>query len=163
MLHLNQSNVSAETFSLKTLTVNFYLKPLKSSVGNHRLYIQILFNRTKSEISTGISCKKEDWNPKKAQFKKSSIYNHRLAVIKEKIIRAKHKLDDSNKPYNARDIKKLVIGPKETPKKILSYIDNYISQKEDSGHTAIASLKLYRKTGYYLEEFLVSIDKKICR
>jgi hypothetical protein len=70
MLHLNQPNVSDETFSLKTLTVNCYLRPLKSGVGHYRLYIQILFNRTKSELSTGISCKKGDWNVSTSNYLK---------------------------------------------------------------------------------------------
>jgi len=160
MLHLNQPNVSDETFSLKTLTVNCYLRPLKSGVGHYRLYIQILFNRTKSELSTGISCKKGDWDAKKEQFNKNTIHNQRLAVIREKILRAKNKLDESSKSYDARDIKKLVVGSKQSPTKLVSYVEEYICKKKNLGHTSVASLKLYKKTGSYIKEFLISIDQK---
>jgi hypothetical protein len=70
MLHLEYKNVSPETFLPKTKTIKFYLKPVKISSSGFKVYTQIVFNRTKAECTTGLSCKNTDRNAHKEEFAK---------------------------------------------------------------------------------------------
>ena len=154
MFHLSQKNVS-----LKALSMNFYLKPLKKSTDQNRLYLRIVYDRTKCEISTGISCKNTQWDSKKEQFKKSSVLNQRLGHLKERIHRAKLELDDSNKSYSAKDVKDLIIGKKDSKILLLDYTYDFVNRKIDQEAYSSSTIKLYKKTSEYLCDFLQYIDK----
>ncbi|MFB1004828.1 MAG: hypothetical protein QMC70_11930, partial [Bacteroidia bacterium] len=85
MIHLKNKNVSPETFLPKTMTIKFYLKPVKSSNSGFKIYTQIVFNRSKAEFTTGLSCKNTDWNAQKEEFTKNTLFNQQLSNLKMKI------------------------------------------------------------------------------
>jgi len=62
MFHQKVKNVSSETFSNKTLSIKFYLKRIKSKDNDFVVNTQIIYNRTKSELTTGLRCVSIDWN-----------------------------------------------------------------------------------------------------
>ena len=68
MFHQKVKNVSSETFSNKTLSIKFYLKRIKSKDNDFVVNTQIIYNRTKSEFTTGLRCVSNDWNNTKEEF-----------------------------------------------------------------------------------------------
>ena len=71
MFHQKVKNVSSETFSNKTLSIKFYLKRIKSKDNDFVVNTQIIYNRTKSEFTTGLRCVNNDWNNTKEEFFKN--------------------------------------------------------------------------------------------
>ena len=114
MFHLGVKNVSPEKVSTKTLSIKFYLKPIKNKENTFVVHTQIVFNRTKAEFTTGLRCLNTEWNDSKEEFRKNSVYNQQLSTIKSKVFRIKNQLDESVAFYNAADIKKQLIGNQQS-------------------------------------------------
>ena len=114
MFHQKVKNVSSETFSNKTLSIKFYLKAIKSNDNDFVVNTQIIYNRTKSEFTTGLRCGSHDWNNTKEEFVKNSIFNQQLSNLKSKIFRVKNQLDESGVSYNASEIKKHLLGTQQS-------------------------------------------------
>ena len=136
------------------MTVKFYLKPVKSSGSGFKVYAQILFNRTKAELTTGLSCKKQDWNAQKEEFTKNSLFNQQLSNLKTKIYRIKNNLDELGISYDAKDIKVKLSGTKKVQDKLLEYFEEYIARKLSDGTWSLSTRKLYFSSQKYLTEFL---------
>lgn len=154
MFHLKNTNVSPETFSSKTMTVKFYLKPLKNSSLGFKVYAQLLFNRTKAEFTTGLSCKEQDWNPKKEEFVKNSLFNQQLSNLKTKIYRVKNKLDELGVNYTAKDLKVELIGAKKSEEVLLEYFSQFVARKMSDRSWSKTTQRLYLSSYTYLADFL---------
>ena len=136
------------------MTVKFYLKPVKSSSLGFKVYAQILFNRTKAELTTGLSCKKTDWNASKEEFIKNSLFNQQLSNLKTKIYRVKNNLDELGMNYTAKDLKMQLIGTKKSQEVLLDYFKQLIARKVSDGLWSKSTIRLYSSSRQYLAEFL---------
>ena len=154
MFHLKVKNVSPEQVSTKTLSIKFYLKPIKNKENTFVVHTQIVFNRTKAEFTTGLRCLNTEWNDSKEEFRKNSVYNQQLSTIKSKVFRIKNQLDESASFYNAADIKKQLLGNQQSDAKLLIYFENYIQRNLKNDAWSNATRRLYSNTYNYLECFL---------
>ena len=100
--HLVEKNVSHQQDfrKMRTLTTKFFLRPSKKGNGKMAVYVRVIYNRTKADISTGMKCMKSDWDQQKERFVNSDSMNLVLNGLKEKIYRAKIYLDDQGQPYS---------------------------------------------------------------
>ena len=114
MFHLGVKNVSPKKVSTITLSIKFYLKPIKKKKNTCLVHTQIVFNRTKAEFTTGLCCLNIEWDDSKEEFRKNSVYNQQLSTIKSNIFRIKNQLDESVAFYNAADIKKQLLGNQQS-------------------------------------------------
>ncbi len=108
-----------------TLSIKFYLKAIKSNNNDFVVNTQIIYNRTKSEFTTGLRCGSNDWNNAKEEFVKNSIFNQQLSNLKSKIFRVKNQLDESGVSYNASEIKKHLLGTEQSDDTLLAYFDQF--------------------------------------
>jgi integrase len=154
MFHLGVKNVSPEQVSTKTLSIKFYLKPIKNKENTFVVHTQIVFNRTKAEFTTGLRCLNTEWNDSKEEFRKNSVYNQQLSTIKSKVFRIKNQLDESASFYNAADIKKQLLGNQQSDAKLLIYFEDYIQRNLKNNAWSQATRRLYSNTYNYLECFL---------
>ena len=154
MFHLGVKNVSPEKVSTKTLSIKFYLKPIKNKENTFVVHTQIVFNRTKAEFTTGLRCLNTEWNDSKEEFRKNSVYNQQLSTIKSKVFRIKNQLDESASFYNAADIKKQLLGNQQSDAKLLIYFEDYIQRNLKNDAWSKATRRLYSNTYNYLECFL---------
>ena len=154
MFHLGVKNVSPEKVSTKTLSIKFYLKPIKHKENTFVVHTQIVFNRTKAEFTTGLRCLNTEWNDSKEEFRKNSVYNQQLSTIKSKVFRIKNQLDESASFYNAADIKKQLLGNQQSDAKLLIYFEDYIKRNLKNDAWSNATRRLYSNTYNYLECFL---------
>lgn len=136
------------------MTVKFYLKPVKSSSLGFKVYTQILFNRTKAELTTGLSCKKQDWNATKEEFIKNSLFNQQLSNLKMKIYRVKNHLDELGMSYTAKDLKIQLMGTKKSEEALLEYFTQFVARKMSDGSWSKATKRLYLSSYKYLADFL---------
>jgi integrase/recombinase XerD len=154
MFHLGVKNVSPEKVSTKTLSIKFYLKPIKNKENTFVVHTQIVFNRTKAEFTTGLRCLNTEWNDSKEEFRKNSVYNQQLSTVKSKVFRIKNQLDESASFYNAADIKKQLLGNQQSDAKLLIYFEDYIQRNLKNDAWSKATRRLYSNTYNYLECFL---------
>ena len=154
MFHLKAKNVSPEQVSTKTLSIKFYLKPIKNKENTFVVHTQIVFNRTKAEFTTGLRCLNTEWNDSKEEFVNNSIFNQQLSTIKSKVFRIKNQLDESASFYNAADIKKQLLGNQQSDAKLLIYFEDYIKRNLKNDAWSKATRRLYSNTYNYLECFL---------
>ena len=160
MFHQKVKNVSSETFSNKTLSIKFYLKRIKSKDNDFVVNTQIIYNRTKSEFTTGLRCVSNDWNNTKEEFLKNSVFNQQLSNLKSKIFRVKNQLDESGVSYNASDIKKCLLGSPQSDDNLLGYFDEFLKRHIKNNAWSESTKKLYSNTYRYLTYFLVYQRKK---
>jgi integrase/recombinase XerD len=151
--------MTKQQFSTKTMTVKFYLKAVKSSKIGYKVHVQITYNRTKAELTTGIACSKIDWNAQKEEFRQNSLYNQQLADMKTKIYRAKNLLDDLGQDFDARDIKCELTGVKKVAETFSDFFDDFMGRKLGEGNWSESTKKLYFKTQDYTQDFLTNIHK----
>ncbi len=154
MFHQKVKNVSSETFSNKTLSIKFYLKAIKSNDNDFVVNTQIVYNRTKSEFTTGLRCGSNDWNNAKEEFVKNSIFNQQLSNLKSKIFRVKNQLDESGVSYNASEIKKHLLGTQQSDDTLLAYFDQFLDRHIKNDAWSESTKKLYYNTYHYLQDFL---------
>ncbi len=68
MFHQGVKNVSSKSVSNKTLSIKFFLKPIKKKENTFVEHTQIVFNRTKVEFTVGLNCLSNRWNDRKEEF-----------------------------------------------------------------------------------------------
>lgn len=151
--------MTKQQISTKTMTIKFYLKSVKSSKIRHKVHVQITYNRTKAELSSGIACSKKDWNTQKEEFIRNSLDNQRLSDMKTKINRAKNLLDDLGEEFDARDIKCQVTGVKKVTETFADFFEDFLARKLGEGKWSDSTQKLYFKTQDYIIDFLKFIHK----
>ena len=145
---------------MKAMSIKKYLKPLKGNLNYWVVNYQILYNRTKAELSTGIRCKKLEWDETGERFKSNSFHNQSLAGIDNKIWRAKNDLDDKGIYYEARDIKVLVHGEKKINIRIIEFYKSYWAAKQNDKEISKSTIQKYEQTLVYLEKFLKAKGKE---
>ena len=160
MFHLKVKNVSPKSVSNKTLSIKFFLKPLKKKQNRYVVHAQIRFNRTKAEFTTGIRCLIEEWDELKEEFVNNSIFNQQLLDFKSNIFRIKNKLDESNISFTASDIKRTMFGDQKSDEILLVYFNAFIDRKVKNNAWSESTLRLYYNTYSYLNEFLSTYNIK---
>ncbi len=86
MFHPSPKNVSPEG---KSVSVTFYLKPLKTNATESSIMTRIVYGRKKVEFGTGLRIPTVTWIDKRQESRSSNLINRRLLQIKNEIYDAK--------------------------------------------------------------------------
>ena len=114
-----------KTMSVRAVAVPSTINPSRISV-----HLRILYDRSKSEFTTGLNCQAEEWDADRELFKTSSHLNQRLSELREKAYRAKNELDDMNRNYIAMDIKDRILGKDKASIELLEFFEEFLLKKE---------------------------------
>jgi hypothetical protein len=77
-----------QILKMRTISLKFFLKPLKHGRYAFSVNLRIIYDRKKAEIATGIRCDKKEWNTQKERFNHNIIFNQRLADLETKGIQS---------------------------------------------------------------------------
>ena len=155
MFHSRKNHVSPEG---RSISVTFYLKPLKKRTTESSIMARIIFGRKKAELATGIRITDYSWSVKKQESTTSAIINRRLSQIKNEIYDTKLILDNKGEYYTVKDIKNYYLGGENNTANLLELWDSFINHRKTSGECRSSTLTKYRSTHKYLHEFLKSIS-----
>lgn len=144
---------------MKTCSIRFILKPFKGSQGQFTVYIQIIYDRKKAEISTGIRCKESDWDSVREEFRRNSILNERISDLRQACYRAKNQLDEAGNWYDVKDIKALVTGEKSKRHRVKDLMDQYLEKIVQEKQVAPSTISKYRITIDYVNLFLERVHR----
>jgi len=151
MFHLAQNRVSPE---IKSISVSYFLKPLKTDPNQQVIMGRIIYDRKKVEFTTGIRVAADTWDPKNQQSKTSTLVNKKLIQLRSDINDAKLHLENHCTFFSVVDIKKLVFeGHKKQPA-ILAFWSEFMLDKQKSGECTPGTIAKYAPTLNYLRDFL---------
>ena len=155
MFHPSPKNVSPEG---KSVSVTFYLKPLKTNATESSIMTRIVYGRKKVEFGTGLRIPTVTWSERKQESNVSAIINRRLSKIKNEIYDTKLMLDNKGVHYTVKDIKNHYLGDESNRPTLLEFWDSFINHRKTSGECRPSTLTKYRSTQKYLHHFLKSIS-----
>lgn len=155
MFHSSKNHVSPGG---RSISVTFYLKPLKKHTAESSIMARIIYRRKKAEIATGIRILDDSWSIKKQESTTSVIINRRLSQIKNEIYETKLILDNKGEYYTVKDIKNFYQGVENKTPTLLELWDSFINHRKTSGECRSSTLTKYRSTHNYLYQFLNSIS-----
>ena len=139
---------------MKTMSIRCIPMPQKGRGNKISVYLRILYDRTKSEFTTGLQCASEEWDQEREVFRLSSHLNQKLLEIREKAYRAKNDLDDLHLAYTASDIRNRMFGKDKTSVVLLDFFEDFIQVKEDDRAIRASTIQKYYETLHHLTNHL---------
>ncbi len=140
-------------------SLSFYALKLKN--GELSIYGRILLHRRKSEIATSIRCLPEHWDEEHATFSPENPHSRylltRLREFEGKVYDSFISIRNSGKKPDVTMMKEVITGKTEAGSpKLLQFIDDFIVLMEKKGEHSPDTVYMYRKTRWYVHEFLRS-------
>lgn len=134
----------------------------KNHKGLSPLYLRIICNRKKTEISTNILILENQWDKEKLIIKKEPLLNQEISSIVNEVNQWMKKKMESNQLINLTEIRLLVTGKVKTVTSIKNYIEDYKKYIDQQPSLKISSIRQYHTTLTYLLEFLKNknLDQK---
>jgi integrase/recombinase XerD len=138
------------------LSYKFILAPIKGSKDEASIFLRIIYNRQKVELSTKKTVKTLNWDDSKQRTKKDKRVNEELAFIEGRIVEIKNKLKYSDKPISAKIIKDIYTGVAKTNRYVVEYYEEVLGNKErlPTSEVSEGTIGNYRATLKHLKNFL---------
>ena len=151
-----------------TFAISFVLKRNKAKdTENIPIYVRLIINKHRLEISTKRSIEPIHWDSKKQEAKKSYYsykeLNEHLLVIRNKLYACQTELLQTNKIITAQRIKDLYLGnTQQTVSTIIQVSTLHLKEMEQflGKSSTYGNYKNYKTTHKYMVEFIPKIYKK---
>ena len=110
------------------------------------IYCRITINGCRSEFSTGISIKPNEWKNDTVinEHPQSSVYNAKLNIVKTKLISIHLQLSLSEQPINSETIKNKFFEKTIVPKSFITIMDEVVESAENNPKSANNTKNTYR-------------------
>ena len=140
-----------DSFSLK-----FYLSAQKAIGVPPTVYLRIIVDRQKAELSTRLSTTIENWDEISQRLKKGKAENAKLDALASDIRRIRDKLDYLDKPISAKIIRDIYTGAAKTQRQLLEYFTEHMERLDQLPAQEIAkgTVANYRATLNHLQKFM---------
>lgn len=142
-----------------SFTIKFYLNVAKQrDTGEYPIYVRIMVNRKKAELSTKhVVAKMEDWNEAVQRINFKTPINSSLSSIEGQLIDLYNEMKATKAVITAASIKNKFLGRGQST---ITFLEYYSKAMEDaiprSMGLAAATIKNYRTTFKHLKEFLAN-------
>jgi integrase/recombinase XerD len=128
-------------------------KPKKD--GMFPLYVRVILNRKKIELSTNISVTLNEWDAKLRRVKKDHEKNKEINTIEGDIYDHVKALQTQGKLYEVAQIKNLLKGKTDLEPKLTDYLAQFIFTLETSPNIKHSSFIQYKATQRHVDAFLM--------
>lgn len=149
-----------QILKMRTISLKFFLKPLKHGRYAFSVNLRIIYDRKKAEIASGIRCDKKEWNTQKERFNHNIIFNQRLADLETKVYKAHHELLELGKEFGPQEIKEFIGAVKKPRIKLLSFYLNYLEDQKEKGQVVKSTQAKYKQTFDCLINYFNSSDRE---
>jgi hypothetical protein len=139
-----------------SLTLKFYLYKQKESAGDtSAIYLRIMVNRKKAEISTKFIVKDQDWHKEMQRLHNKTPINSALAQMEGQIMDLYQEMKATRAVVTASSLKNKFLGRAEDDRTFAGYFEsvfeNTISKNQD---LSLSTIKNYRSTLKHAKQFL---------
>lgn len=131
-------------------------KPKKD--GLFPLYVRVIMNRKKIDLSTNITVTLNEWDSTTRRVKKDHDKNKEINTIEGDIYDHVKALHEQGKLYEIAQIKNKLKGKADPEPTLTEYLDEFIQSLETSPNIKHASLIQYKTTQRHVDAFL--LEKK---
>lgn len=138
---------------MNKVTFKFYLNKGKQKGEKYPIYLRLIVNRQKAEISTGYSIKLKEWNEESRRAKKSDEINKGLLAIENRIYEIKNIFSKENRNFQVQDIK-YALAKENEQVFLLSYFEEFIKRLEKANEVVKGTINIFRTTKNYLIDFI---------
>ncbi len=145
---------------IKTFSFKFYLNLDKPKGKTLPIYLRIIVDRKKTEISLNKYVYSKDWDTDSQRTKKNVNINEQLSSIENDIYEITKRLQKENKTATAGIIKNLLTKKDTLDASLIDFFESHISRLEKAGELKSGSISRYKDTKAYLIDFLIK-EKKL--
>ena len=138
----------------KDVSIKIYPHPSRSKGDRHQLFIRLIYNRKKAEISTKHFVTLNEWDTDKERCKSNSLINSELADIESAIRTIKQQLTYKNNPISARILKDIYSGKQKVDAYLLDKYESYQEYVKASSTMAKSTISTYEKTKNLVADFV---------
>ena len=149
------------------ISVLFYAKRSKAKNNDQvPVYLRITVNGKRSECSTGKNIDPSKWNSEISRLKGNSeearTVNKYFDVLSSKILEIERNLILSGEPFDATDVKNLLIGRQDIERYLIPIFQDHNNRMEKliGKEYAVATLKNFKTCLAHLKKFLWNSYKK---
>jgi len=146
----------------QNFSIKFFLYTAKESEKKGTpIYLRIIVDRKKVELSTNLYLKKTDkWNEETQRINKNPIINHRLSAIETDLYNIIKELEVKQKKISSQLIKNIYCEAGTSKKELKQYIKYYLEKFVLSNSAfSLGTQKNYRVTANHIEHFLEATNQ----
>lgn len=144
-----------------SLSFKFYLNRTKKKGDKVPVYLRLIFNRQKAEISTDFILTEKDWDEDKQRAKKKSTINEGLTKIENRIYEVLNELQaQENQTISVYEIKDVLTGKNKVIQTLFRYSEMFLKKVIEAGEVDKKTVSKYCNTVEYLKEF---VEEKLQR
>lgn len=139
-----------------SFSIKFYLQTPKSGTGKATVYIRIIVDRQKAELSTRIQVDPKNWDEQNQRVVKGKPANEQLDQIATEIRQIRNKFVFQHKPVSAKLIRDIYTGASLAQRSLLEYFQEHIDKLSalPSQEVAKGTVANYRATLGHLRTFV---------
>ena len=144
-----------------SVSVVYCLKPIAKEPEKGMVYLRIVVDRKKSEMSLGMKTLIANWDEQKQLPKRDKRLREELIYLEGKVMELKRQLQFEERIVTAPILRDLMKGKQEVKPRVLVYFQEHIDMMtERPNEFSKSTLKLYRTTLKHLTNFLLQQGKK---
>lgn len=140
---------------LNPYSVKVFLNKDKPKKDGFPIYVRIIMNRKKIELSTNITVRLNEWDSTARRVKKDHEKNNEIVKIEKEIYDKVKDLSSEGKFYDVAQIKNKLKGKTVAEPTLTEYLSEYILSLEASPNIKHASLIQYKTTQRHVDAFLL--------
>ena len=145
---------------INTFSFKFYLNIDKPNGKTLPIYLRIIVDRKKTEISLNKYILPKDWDYDSQRTKKNVNINEQLSSYENDIYEITKRLKKEKKTITASLIKNLLTQKDKLDASLIDFFGIYITRLEKAGEIKDGSISRYKDTKAYLIDFLLK-EKKL--
>lgn len=145
---------------MKTISTKLFIKEQKRKPGYARIYLRIIYDRTKAELSTGFSCQIVEWDEKTEKCN-NEVVQEELFKLQMEVLRIKALLEAKEEMISAQRIKDRIqnrTGVKNDTE-LMEFLRLCLERKRQDKSCSESTLLKYYQTLFYVEQFLRKINR----
>lgn len=142
---------------MKTISTKLFIKEQKRKPGYGRIYLRIIYDRAKTEMSTGLSCRLSEWDDTEEKCI-NDVIQEELFKLQLEVLRMKSLMEARGEKISAQRIKEKIHNQEEgkNDPELLNFLRICIQRKEESQLSSKSTLLKYYQTLGYVEQFLLN-------
>jgi integrase/recombinase XerD len=138
----------------KQLSIRFFLRETTKTHGKQRIYLRLIIDRRKAEVSTGLDIEPTAWDDKKQRVKFSSQVNRELIRMEDEVLSLKRQMEENDQMITARSLLDQFLGRNQGDTGVLQYWSTTTELFSKEGGRSEITMRLYASTGRKVERFI---------
>ena len=137
-----------------SLSIKFYLHLSKGNGVKSPIYLRLIYNRVKAEISTDYKIDNNLWDESSQRVKRNAVINAGLNQLETKVYDILKDLKSLNEAFTVQDIKDSITGKNDKADFLIGYAKTFLDRKASAGECDPETVQKYQTTVEFISQFI---------